>query len=321
MKNNIDISPNQKNPTPATTAKPRSLPKPFLLTRMFVALMDFLLVAALFAGLETLLYHTAFGWFGYHDRVDELHDMMADSHLYVANDTNGFLTLKETYVEETNPDDHYDPAIVYYYSHDERAVAAERLDGYYQAKLDSGFFEMGEGPNPVATATATPEERLGFYENAYESALSFFSSHPTYVSDMRATFYVVVFTSLFSLTVGAGIVYLAVPLISPNGSTPFQWLFKLGLADARDDTRVKRHQIVLRFLVLLFFNLWAPILLYVEFAYFTLVPNFITLIMISIVSGNRGPHDLASKTYVVAYKNIEIPARPTTLIVDGEGTR
>ncbi|MFA5235400.1 MAG: RDD family protein [Bacilli bacterium] len=310
----------QKKPTPADVVKPRSLPKPSLLTRMFVALVDFLLVAALFAGIETALYHTAFEWFGYHTRVDEIHQLMDDSHLYVENDTNGYLTLTEAYVEETDPEGHYDPGIVYFYGHDARALSAGRLQFYYQTKLDSGYFELDEGPNPVALDSVSDEDLLEFFKDAYDSALDFFEDNPIYVSDMRATFYIVVFTSLFSLTLGAAIVYLLVPLVSKKGSTPVQLLFKLGLADARDDTRVKNHQVVLRFLVLLLFNLWLPILLYVEFAYFTLVPNFVTLIMISIVSGFRGPHDLASKTYVIAYKDIEIPVRRVPLVVE-EGVK
>jgi hypothetical protein len=287
---------------------------------MFVALLDFMLVASLFAGLETALYHTAFYWFGYHDKINELHQMMDDCHLYVNSESEGYLTLVETYDDGDDPEAHYDESIVYFYGHDAHAVTDGRLDGYYQLKLASGHFELGEGDNPVAIESASEADLLEFYESAYYSALALFTSNPTYVNNMRATFYVVVFTSLFSLTVGAAIVYLIVPLIGKKGSTPFQRLLKLGLADARDDTRVKRHQVVLRFFVLLFFNLWAPLLLYVEFAYFTLVPIFVTLIMISVVPSFRGPHDLVSKTYVIAYKNIEVPEKAIPVMIE-EGTK
>ncbi|MFA5481039.1 MAG: hypothetical protein WC282_01460 [Bacilli bacterium] len=52
-----------------------------------------------------------------------------------------------------------------------------------------------------------------------------------------------------------------------------------------------------------------PILLYGRFAQLILIPNLITLIMMTVTKSFSGPHDYFSKTYVAANKDLMIPER------------
>lgn len=298
----------------------RKLPKPYLLTRMSAALFDFIIVVALFALFQTLMVVGLYQPLGYYTALDEAHVVLSDSNLYVYDHDRGYLTLTQTYDEDKTPTENYDPAITYFYTNDARAIAEDKLTEYYQAKIDSTYFNLGVDEIPVLKDGVDSDELKAFYQTEYSEAVNFLEEDPVYVAGLRRTFYITLFTALGSVTLAAGAVYLLVPLLRRNGDTPMQMLFKLCLADATSDTSVKRRQIVFRFGVLLLFNIWLPILLYARFAYFTLVPIFITLILMSVTRSYRGPHDFASGTYIVSCRDIVIPkTREPEIIEQSKG--
>ncbi|HPM08083.1 MAG TPA: hypothetical protein PLL60_04800, partial [Bacilli bacterium] len=78
-----------------------------------------------------------------------------------------------------------------------------------------------------------------------------------------------------------------------------------------DDTRVKKGQVAIRFVILLLFNIWVPILLFARFSYFTLIPVFISIVLMSLTKTFSGPHDYVARTYIVSNRDIVIPERST----------
>lgn len=298
----------QKNVEQAAEIKPGyNLKKPYLLTRMFSSFLDFILVILIFAGIEAALYYTAFDMFGYSRMMNEAHTVLTDSHLYTFQEGKGYIPLTETYNKEMSPDDNYDIPITYYYTNDSRAISDNLFSKYNTAKLTSGYFQLNEENNQIIRTETDDAKVRVFYELEFSKAASFLEKDPVYYRAVQGTYYIVIFTCLFSVTLASSIIYLFIPLLRKDGETPFQIVFKICLVDGRNDTKVKRKQIVIRFVVLVLFNIWIPFLLYVEFTYFTLIPNLITLIMISVTKSFSGPHDYVSHTYVATKRDIEIP--------------
>ena len=297
----------------------KNLPKPYLLTRISASFLDFLLAVLLFVGFEAAVYFSLFDVLGYHQYVEEAQQVLRESSLYVYDEDKGFLSITETYDEELTPEENYDVPILAYYTSDERAIADNCLLRYNNSKIASGYFvEENEGIY-VRVASATDVQVKAFFVTAYDEAVAFLEDDPVYVNGVNKSFYIVVFSSLFSATMAMGIIYLLIPLLMKNGQTPFKLVFRLCLVDSRDETRVKRRQLVYRFLILLFFNIWIPILLFANFTYFTLIPIFVSVAMMSFSKSYSGPHDYVAKTYIVSNRDIVIPEKsaPVDLIEQG----
>lgn len=296
-------------PIPTEVVEPpkKSLPKPYLLTRIAASFLDFLLAVFLFVGFEAAVYFTLFDTLGYHRYVAEAQEVLRASPLYVYDTEKGFQTITETYNVQLTPEENYDVPIIEYYTSDARAITDNCLYRYNNSKIVSGLFvEESEGVF-VRDGDATDAEIKTFLTGAYDDAVAFLESDPVYVNGVNKSFYIIVFSCLFSATLAMSIIYLLIPLLMKNGQTPFKLVFRLCLVDARDETRVKRRQLVYRFLILLFFNIWIPILLFANFTYFTLIPVFVTVAMMSFSKSFSGPHDYVAKTYIVSARDVVIP--------------
>ncbi|MFA5763019.1 MAG: RDD family protein [Bacilli bacterium] len=301
---------NSENTTTEIVEKPKkNLPKPYLLTRISASFLDFLLIIFLFVGFEAALYFSIFEPLGYHRLMDESQQVLRDSHLYIFDEMRGFLSITEAYDENLTPEENYDIPITFFYTNDARAIENNLLEDYSSSKIASGYFvEVSEGVFE-RTSEATDVLVKTFFVSAYDEAVDFLEEDPVYVNGVEKTFYIVIFTVLFSATLAVSVIQLLIPLLMKNGQTPFKLAFKLCLADARDDTRVKRKQLVIRFVILLSFNIWVPILLFARFSYFTLIPIFVSLVIMSVTKRFSGPHDYVANTYIVSSRDIVIPEK------------
>lgn len=297
------------NPNGEPKKKKYTLERPSLLRRVFAAMMDFILVVAVFIGLEVLLYNTFFKAVGYQDTLSEIYRMYDDSHLYVFKEESGYWSLKEVYDDKKTPEENYDAALIYYYSNDPRAAEANLLETYTETKLNSSYFELKDG-EIVRTETATDASVKAFFEKEYDKAINFFESDKDYIGKMKYTFYIMLFSLVFSITVTTAVFYLAIPLMRKDGETLFQMLNRMGLADSRTDSRIKKSQVVIRYFVFLTFNFLIPLFLYYFWGYFSLITIFVTLTMVCITPSNSGIHEYISHTYVVTKRNGPIPEKP-----------
>ena len=242
-----------------------------------------------------------FGITGYNDCVEEVHQMYEDSYLYQI-DANG------DYIEYTSKDN-LDEIIIKYYSTDEYAKSSNQLDNYYNEKLESTYFIKDEN-NKIVLKEGIEQNKIDeFYYSKYQKAIRLFDSNPIYkklVSKITALIALTILISLtialtilISLTIATSIIYLIVPLFRKEGETPAQIINKLCIIDTRKMSTIKKWQIVVRYLILLLFNYFMPVILFVEVGYFVPLTIIISLLMICITKNNLGPHDYATQSMVI----------------------
>lgn len=298
----------EETPKAKVEERKYSLPKPKLLKRIGAAFIDFFLVLLLFIGVEAGMYYTVFNPLGYHSSIQNVHTLYDDSHLYVYSSSLGYLSLTEAYDDKKTPDENYDPYLVYYFSNDSRAIKENKLTTYKEEKLAAKTLFMLDDNNEIVRISGSDDSKAReFYKNSYDKAITFFESDPYYYQNAHRPFLIIIFTSLVSVVLSGSVFYLLIPLLRKDGETIGQIIYKIGLCNAKDDTKVKKSQIVWRFVILIALNYLVPILLYASFDYLTFVPVLITLAMISFTKSNIGPHEYFTKTYLVNKKEVEIP--------------
>ena len=126
-----------------------------------------------------------------------------------------------------------------------------------------------------------------------------FDSNPIYKKLVSKITALIALTILISLTIATSIIYLIVPLLRKEGETPAQIINKLCIIDTRKMSTIKKWQIVVRYLILLLFNYFMPVILFVEVGYFVPLTIIISLLMICITKNNLGPHDYATQSMVI----------------------
>lgn len=293
------------------------LSRPSLMRRIGVGALDFLFVLIIFLGLEVFSYQFIFNSLGYTAMIDEVHEIYEDSHLY-KKENHEYKTIKDTYQDTITPKENYDEALIYFYTQNARAVKENKIKEYNDAKIASTYFEVNSSTNEVVENNrgSTAQYKV-FYEIQYSKAVEFLDNDPLIISNSNKTYLIMMFSILINSVIATSIIYLLCPLvIKHNGQTPSQFFFKVGLCDGREDIRVKKSQIVVRYLVLVIFNFVLPILLFSKFSYFTILPILITCGMICFTKINGGFHDYISKTYLVNLKEVTIPTEKIIVVKD-----
>lgn len=285
--------------------KKNTLPRPSLLKRVWAALIDIILIALIFFGLETACYYTIFQPLGYFDAIDEAHQLFEESHLYRKSEAGEYILLNAVYDEELTPEENYDGAITYFYSTYPYAIENDALSAYTDAKLATGYYEMNENGEFIRKTDASVEQVKLFLEKEYSDAVSFFTSSPAYVTVTNRSLRILLISALIVITFSSACIYLFIPLICKEGETPGQLLNKICLVDSRDQSQVKKRQILIRYIILLGFDILLPICFYIQWGYFSVFSIFITIVMISVTKSNSGPHDYISRTYVILKKRFD----------------
>lgn len=282
------------------------LPRPFLISRIWSIIIDTIAILILIVAFEWCFSQTLFEPLGYYEKLEAVHAMYDESHLFAYSEENGYSTIDLAYDDSKTPEENYDVAITYFYSHDERALADNKLAEYNAAKISSNYF-VYSGETIVRAAEVEEAYFVAFFEFEYDEAVDYFESDPIYFSYMDSSFMIIVVTILISATIATAIIYLIIPLTRKNGQSLAQIITHLAIADSRDDTRVKKWQIVVRYLVILGMDFYFPILMYAQWGVFTAIPILASLLIMCVTRANEGPQDFASKTFVVVCKDVEIP--------------
>lgn len=300
--------------------KTRSDTIPYLITRMGAGLLDLFMIFLFFIVLQTAAFYTLYEPLGYHDALNTAQNVLLDSGLYIVDENNNFLTLVEEYSYDEEEVDseivfleqYYDVPITKFYAENSEAITANKYDTYLSAKANSTLFILEDGVYVVKEA-AEISELKNFYELHYKSALAFLDKTPLYVINARKVFIISVFSNLGAASLSFSVFYLLIPLFSKYQQTIAQRQFKIGLIDTATSTRASRKQTLLRFIVLIAFNLWVPFLIYARFAYFTVIPVLITLVTIVATKNKQSVHEYASKTMLVSVREQSIPPRKVVI--------
>lgn len=276
--------------------KKKTTPRPYLFSRFGAGIIDVLLIIIVAFALELLIQITLFKPLGYYKYLDTAHTILEESKLYQKNG-NSFEKI------EYNADT-YEMVITNYYSTNEDAIEYEKMQQYTQSKIDSGLFKLNENNQYVLKNDNKDSDVQQFYINQYEKALDFLNDTPEYVTSSKKSFYILLFSLLISSLISSTIFYMIIPLCRKEGETIGQIIFKICLL-SKDNTTVKKSQIVLRAVVLIVINVCLPFILYIKLSYGAFIPLFATMFMICFTKTNSGPHDYLSSTYVINKKRTD----------------
>lgn len=265
--------------------------------RLFAAVIDLCFFLLVSFGLLTLCYFTVFNALGYHEKISQIHQLYAESGLYVKNEAGEFLTYLDVYDENKSPMANLDEPITYFYSHDQRAILDNKLEFYNNEKIKSGFF-VYDGDEIVAKEGVKYDDIRPFLEEQFDSAVYYFKSNPIYLNNSTFTYYTLIFTILIIVVLSSSGFYLVVPLISKFGVTFGQMIFKFALIDKEKNIRASKKKVVFRYLSFATINIFAPVLLYTRVPYLSLIPLFISILWMAFNKNNFAPHDYISNTYL-----------------------
>lgn len=268
------------------------IPQPFLLKRVWAGVLDLLMILIISIGAELAIYFGTFKALGYHDAMDQIHQMYEDTGLYDKTE-NGYYEEKE-YDQQL-----YHEIIIRYYSTDAYAVSNQKLEQFMESLEQSGLFVQDETGNYIAKEDAKEEDIKGFYLKEYNNAIAFFKTDRQFNAYLSKTFSMMMLSYLLSALIGTTIIYLVIPLCRKEGETPAQIVNKICIVDARDNSTIKKWQIVVRYLIILLFDIYLPIILYMQDVSLFLLPVFITILMMGLTKTNIAPHDYVSQSKVI----------------------
>ena len=266
-------------------------PKPYLLKRIWAGLLDFIFIVILFVGFQVVLTSIINNSSYYENLVNQTQDIYKQSHLYDINENNDFV--------EYSKEDDLDKVITLYYSTDAYAMSNEKLKAYNQAKLDSTYFIYDGNNNLIVKDNVKDDAVKLFYYSEYKQALEFLETNPTYDKLVSKITVINLYSILLSITLATAIIYLLIPLFRKEGETPAQIINKLCIVDARNMKQIKKWQIVVRYLILLLFDYFLPIVLFVQNNVFIPITIIITIGMMCVTKNNVSPHDFATQSIVI----------------------
>lgn len=285
--------------------KDDGLPRPYLISRVGVGLLDLLLSAALFTGFYFAL-RPAFQAMGIKAAAEDARRQYEESGLYVKTEAGDYELISSHYDETKTPEENYDVPISLYYKEGEYPKEIGAYATYCQAKLDSGLYEVDAEDNWGRTAEYDVTKARFFLKDQYLKAVDVVESSPAYAHDLTTIKNLSYFCIFSSLTLALLPDYLFFPLFSKHHATFFQWVFKMGLARSKDNKEATKGQVGLRFLFMAFLDFYLP-----TFWFYFLVGSaqYVFLFFPLLDAGalvffpkNRSFHDLASGTYVVSFK-------------------
>ncbi len=278
--------------------KEKTLNKPSIARRFSSGAIDFLFLAIVSIGLFFLSYFLIFPEVGYFKKFEEVDQKYIESNLYIV-ENDKLYSVTDKINENDDLEEAYDTRIIYFYTHDERALQANKIETYNEAKIASSLFYKDSSDNIVKKNEMEYRLFKEFYEKQYDLAISFLDDDPLIVKNGNDTFLIMVFTIIVIITFTSLIFYFIIPLLTKNNSTLAQLMFKIGLAKRITNSKPKWYFILIRFIILYIISFLAPFLVYLKFSYFSIVIVGLNLLLMCITKERNGFHDIVSKTYLV----------------------
>lgn len=278
-----------------------NLKRPYLISRFGAGLLDLAVSIALVVGLQFLLAYLLYAPLGYYSAHEEILNTYEESHLFFKTEAGDYDLLTDHYDNTKTLEENYDTPIVYYYSNVDYPKSFDKIGKYNTAKVATGLWDS----NNQRTDTFDEMQAKTWLITQYNEAVSLCKNSPSYVNGINHMIYVTYFTLLISIVIGSLPCYLIVPLLNKRGATPFQLIFKMGLADKETDKQVKKSQIVLRYIVLLGLDFLLPEVWWYFFGgakYLFGVPFFADIAVMCFTPNNTSIHDLVSRSYVISVR-------------------
>ena len=286
--------------------------------RLGASLID--LIVTLIIGLlafmvnDTIINNTAFG----READFRLYELTAASGLYINDESMQKTYPREEPIYQNGNQSFYFSTLEYFYLNAKDPQTNSPLFDYesskfYSADYSFNYYTMVLDMNKAETKFTfvldgttvtsydykvglTNEEKQAIWGELYNEAISVFEDSPLYLEAKTPLSIALLTNAAVSLFIGALAPYLVMPLILGNGQTIGKYM--LGLALVNDKGfKIKRWQVVVRYLILGGFEVGASVPLYA-------IPLFLTSASLTITYGARTFHDFLAKTYVVdAYES------------------
>lgn len=266
--------------------------------RMFSALIDIAFFFLLSVSLITLAYFTVFDALGYEDKIHHVQNMYEESQLFIKTEEGEFLTHIEKYDDKKSPLVNFDTPITNFYTTDARAILDKKYEYYCKAKLDSKLFETSDDGKIVPVIGISNDELALFLKGEYEGALNYFYSNPEYIYNSKFTYYTLIYSILTVCLVSSSCFYLIIPLCLKDKVTLGELMFKFVLVDKEKQIRATNKRVIIRFLCFASINIFAPVLLFTQIPYLSLIPLFVTILIMAFNKHNFAPHDYVSNSYI-----------------------
>ena len=226
--------------------------------------------------------------------TEEYKKVMLDSNLYILDD-GSYLEIIDTYDEEKQTERNFynyiDSKLVKFYEKYNNENI--NISTYNNAKDETNLFNN----DYTIKDDASLNELKTFLEKEYNEALRLFNNYDDKYMDLARdiTMYSVAIM-IGALIISTIILYLIIPLFMKNGETLGKKLFSIGLASAKDGFKVKRSQIIIRFLVFLLLELLLSV--------FTFgLPLIISFSMLVFNKNGYSLHDYLAATVCIDRKN------------------
>lgn len=263
---------------------------------------------------DVIINRTPFG----RDADYRIYQLTAASGLYINDVANQKTYAREEPIYQNDNQAYYLSSLEYFYLDAIDPVSNEALFNYESSKfygedLAFNYYIMVLDMNKAEThfdfvmegTTVTSydfksgidnEQKQAIWGELYNEAISVFEDSPLYLEAKTPLSIALLTNAAVSLFIGALAPYLVMPLILGNGQTIGKYM--LGLALVNDKGfKIKRWQVVVRYLILGGFEVGASVPLYA-------IPLFLTSASLTITYGARTFHDFLAKTYVVdAYES------------------
>lgn len=143
------------------------------------------------------------------------------------------------------------------------------------------------------------EQKEIIYQAIYGKALKDFSKNETYSKlNQKANLYVI-FEVVTSIVLSSAVFYLLIPLCLPDGKTLGKLMMKASLTNTAG-FKVKKSQIVVRYVSFMAFNIFSVILsMFSSLAMLMIIVPFISFTMMIFSKKQTSLHDMCSATIVV----------------------
>lgn len=302
MSGNNDDTRYKLNPEEEALRKRIDAAKPSLLKRIGVALLDLLFAAILAGGLFVFSYFVVFPNIGYTDASQELVSAYTESHLYNIEDGK-FVLISESYNDSKTPEENYDIPLLSFYSENPRALAAEKLQQYHKAKLDSGFYQQ-DPDNEYKTirieGVSGSKAKL-LLELEYNKAIDFLVEDPEIIAASQITYYTMILSILIVVSISSVTFYIVVPLIDKRRRTLAYMIGGIMPVDNKSLEPVDMSRILIRGFIFIVLTFISPITLYIWAGNmtFSFIPLFVNIAILSFSHSNSGLHDFSSRVIVL----------------------
>ena len=192
--------------------------RPFLIKRIGVGLLDFVFMLVIVAASFFFADFVFFDAVGYNDASDYIITTYTESGLFIS-ENGSFKQLPERYDEEQDLILYYDVPITNFYKTNQKAISENKLVSYNQAKLDSNYFIVNELNEIVRKEGVSNVNLQNFLENKYTEAYNLFIDNNDLNLATQKMFNTITFTILISTTIGAGIIYIVIPLLDSSSAS------------------------------------------------------------------------------------------------------